>query len=72
MKILENLIEILESSWDILLDSAPYVLFGFFIAGLLKAFLPKDFINRHLGNRSRSSVLKAAFWVFQSRYAVAG
>jgi uncharacterized protein len=51
---------ILKASWDVLLDSAPYVLLGFFMSGLLKAFLPDNFVARHLGGRGMGSVLKAA------------
>lgn len=33
----------LAESWNVLCLSAPYMLFGFFVAGLLKAFIPDDF-----------------------------
>ncbi|UZP66314.1 SO_0444 family Cu/Zn efflux transporter [Desulfovibrio mangrovi] len=48
--------------WDILLEASPYVLFGFFVAGLLKGFLPADFVARHLGKGKRAPVLKAALF----------
>lgn len=51
---------ILQSSWTVLLDSAPFVLLGFFMSGLLKAFLPDDFVAKHLSGRGIGSVLKAA------------
>jgi uncharacterized membrane protein YraQ (UPF0718 family) len=53
-------IEILASAWGILLDSAPFLLFGFLAAGLIKAFIPDDAVARHLGTKSTSSVLKAS------------
>ncbi len=53
---------ILSASWNLLCLSAPYMLFGFFVAGLLKAFIPDDFIARHLGRDNRSSLLKAALF----------
>ncbi len=53
---------ILLESWNVLCLSAPYLLFGFFVAGLLKAFIPGDFIARHLGKENRSSVVKAALF----------
>ncbi len=56
------ILEIIHESWKILCLSAPYMLFGFFIAGLLKAFIPDDFIARHLGQNKRSSLLKAALF----------
>lgn len=46
--------------WGILLESSPYVLLGFFVAGLLKAFLPKDFISTHLGGNGLKSIVKAS------------
>jgi len=46
--------------WQILAEAAPYVLFGFFAAGLLKALLPQDAVSRHLGRRSVGAVLKAS------------
>ncbi len=52
--------EVLLASWGVLLESAPYVLLGFFVAGLFKAFLPSDFITKHLGGNGVSSILKAS------------
>ncbi len=54
------LARILMESWSILLDSAPYVLFGMLMAGLVKTFLPENFVARHLGGKSAGSVLKAS------------
>jgi len=44
----------------VLLDSSAYVLFGFFISGLLKAYLPADFVRRHLGKGRISGIVKAS------------
>ena len=56
-----SLIEaIFKESWQVLTLSAPYLLLGFTIAGLLKAFLPADFIARHLGQENNASIVKAA------------
>jgi uncharacterized membrane protein YraQ (UPF0718 family)/copper chaperone CopZ len=41
-------------------EMAPYLLFGFLFAGLLKAFFPTDGIARFMGKRSFRSVLNAA------------
>lgn len=49
-------------SWDVLVESAPYVLFGFFAAGILKAYLPNQLVAKHLGKNSTSSVLKASLF----------
>ncbi len=55
-------IGILTECWQILLESAPYVLLGFFAAGLLKALVPEETIVRHLGKSSTGSVLKASLF----------
>lgn len=51
---------ILLESWHILNESAIYVLLGFVVAALFKAFIPEDLLARHLGGKSLSSVLKAS------------
>jgi len=51
---------ILAECWHILAEAAPYVLFGFFAAGLLKALLPDDLVARHLGGNSTRAVIKAS------------
>ncbi|MCF6180111.1 MAG: SO_0444 family Cu/Zn efflux transporter [Geopsychrobacter sp.] len=48
--------------WQILLEAAPYVLFGFFAAGLLKAWVPEDLVAKHLGKSNTGSVIKAALF----------
>lgn len=48
--------------WQMILESAPYLLIGLFIAGLLRAFLPQEFLARHLGNNSLGSAFKAALF----------
>ncbi len=50
----------LNSVWWILAEAAPYVLFGFLAAGLLRGLLPPDLVSRHLGGQSVGSVLKAS------------
>lgn len=54
------LYKVLLASWGVLLESAPYVLLGFFVAGLFKAFLPGDFVTRHLGGNGIGSIVKAS------------
>ena len=58
-----NLIEgICRDSWNILLESSVYILFGILIAGMLNVVLNPSFIINHLGTGRFSSVLKAAFF----------
>ena len=56
------IIGVLLASWNVLFESAPYVLFGFFAAGLLKAYLPEQLVAAHLGERSTLSVIKASLF----------
>ena len=62
MKLGNKLIEIALAYWEIMLASSVFILFGFFVAGLLKGFLPTDFIERHLGKKSKTGILKAALF----------
>jgi uncharacterized membrane protein YraQ (UPF0718 family) len=48
--------------WGIFVESAPFVLFGFLAAGLLKGLLPEDLVSRHLGRNSAGSVIKASLF----------
>lgn len=53
---------IMAASWEILLASAVFILFGFLVAGLLKGFVPTGFIEKHLGGNKKSGIFKAAFF----------
>ncbi|MDZ7723932.1 MAG: permease [candidate division KSB1 bacterium] len=44
---------------NILLESAPYVILGFLIAGILRFYVPQDIMQRHLGGRSPGTLLKS-------------
>lgn len=50
--------------WDALVsmtaEMAPYLLLGFFIAGLLRVFVPRTLYSRHLAKPGMKSVVKAA------------
>jgi hypothetical protein len=59
---LQTINHLATASWHILALSAPYMLLGFIGAALLKAFIPDDFIARHLGSQSSSSLVKAALF----------
>lgn len=43
-------------------EMAPYLLFGFFAAGVLSVFISAETVEKHLGGRGLGPVLKAAFW----------
>lgn len=57
-----GLVHIVAAAWDILLASSVFVLFGFFVAGLLRGFIPTHFIERHLGGRKKAGVFKASLF----------
>ena len=48
--------------WELTGAMAPYILFGLFFAGVLHEWLPKDFIQRHLGRDNVLSVLKSTLF----------
>lgn len=52
----------LQILWQVLLEAAPFLLLGFFFAGLIKAFLNQEIIQKHLGKSNFSSVFKAALF----------
>jgi uncharacterized protein len=54
------LLEILTESWKLLQESSIYVLFGIFVAGLMRVFVRPEAVSRHLGRGKVLSVLKAA------------
>ncbi len=53
---------IIGQSWNILLDSSVYILFGILVAGMLNVAMNPGFIINHMGKGRYSSVVKAAFF----------
>jgi uncharacterized protein len=54
------LVEVLRASWQLLNQSAFYILFGLLVGGLLKTFLSPAYVAAHLGKGRFISVFKAA------------
>ena len=58
------MLQYIEKYWDALImmlaEMAPYLLLGFFFAGLLRALVPKSIYRKHLAPRNMKSVVKAA------------
>lgn len=46
--------------WFTLAEMSPYLLFGFFVAGLLGALVSRDWVERHLGGRGFWPLVKAS------------
>jgi len=57
---LNFILNVLHASWNLLIDSSVYILFGLIIAGLLRVFLNPGSVAKHLGRGRFISVLKAA------------
>ena len=57
---MEAAISIVIKSWDVMAIMAPYLLLGFFVAGVLSAFVPVSFIEKHLGKRGFKQIVKAS------------
>ena len=48
--------------WNVLADMSPYLLFGFFFAGIFSVFISQRFVERHLGDKGIWPILKASFF----------
>ncbi len=57
---MELLNDILINAWNVTAVMAPYLLLGFFVAGVLGAFVPVSFIENHLGKRGLWQIVKAS------------
>jgi len=60
MEIFEIIGRVVVALWDVTLDMAPYLLFGFLLAGLLSVLLPTAWVKRHLSGRGFKQVVKAS------------
>ncbi len=45
---------------DLFMESAPWLMLGLLVAGLMKGFIPEDLLARHLGKPGFGATLKAA------------
>lgn len=52
--------ELLTNFGQLFLISAPWLLLGLFIAGVINVYLPKDFLHKHLGKEGFLTTVKAA------------
>jgi len=57
---MELLVNILAQAWNVTAIMAPYLLLGFFVAGVLGTFVPASFIENHLGKRGLWQIVKAS------------
>ncbi|HOZ47952.1 MAG TPA: SO_0444 family Cu/Zn efflux transporter [Candidatus Hydrogenedentes bacterium] len=54
--------DVLEGSWAVLTEMAPYLLFGFLVAGALSVLLSPEKIERYLGGQGLGPVIKASLF----------
>lgn len=54
--------DLLLGIWDVTGQMAPYLLFGFFVAGLLSVFVSAAWVERHLGGRGVVPVIKSVLF----------
>jgi uncharacterized protein len=59
---MEYIIEVAEKSWELLVASSIYILFGILIGGLLKVFISPASVSKHLGTGRVMSVIKASLF----------
>ncbi len=57
---MELLLGILKEIWLVTVAMAPYLLFGFLMAGVLSVLISQDYVRRHLGGGGWLQSLKAA------------
>ncbi len=62
MNIAEPLIVVFIEFWDTLSEMAPYLLFGFFVAGVLSVVIRPEMVERHLGGQGIRQVLKSTLF----------
>lgn len=55
-------VDILIGFWKILCEMAPYLLFGFFVAGILSVFISASTVEKQLGGRGIWPVVKASLF----------
>jgi len=49
-------------SWRVLCEMAPYLLFGFVVAGILSVVISPETVERHLGGKGMMPIFKAALF----------
>jgi len=59
---MEFVIEIVVASWSVLTEMSPYLLLGFFFAGVLSVLISPEWVERHLGGSGLGQVFKASLF----------
>jgi len=62
IEMVEILIKFAREFWLAVSEMAPYLLFGFFMAGVLSVLVSQETVERHIGRRGLLSVFKASMF----------
>ena len=62
MEMLDILMRLVAESWVVLGQMAPYLLFGFLVAGVLSVCISPEWVERHLGGRGLRPVVAASLF----------
>lgn len=62
MQVVQVIWQVLVEFWHVLAEMAPFLLFGFLVAGILSVFLSARMIQRHLGGGGFWTMVKAAIF----------
>lgn len=56
----EMITKVFVGCWSVLTEMAPYLLFGFLVAGVLSVIISRAFVEKHLGGRGIGAIFKAS------------
>jgi uncharacterized membrane protein YraQ (UPF0718 family)/copper chaperone CopZ len=59
---MDVLMTFVAAAWSVLTEMAPYLLLGFFFAGLLSVLISAEWVERHLGGSGLGQVFKASLF----------
>ncbi len=60
--ITQYFIQVVFDFWGTIAEMSPYLLFGFFVAGILSILISQNFVERHLSGRGIWPVIKASLF----------
>jgi hypothetical protein len=58
---MEYIIEPIQQTWNVIAAMAPYLLLGFLVSAILKAYVSPNLVKNHLGRGKWTDTLKATF-----------
>ncbi len=55
------MMELVSIFWNLVLESAPWLLFGYLLAGIIKQVIPSSWVEKQLSGKGFAPILKGAF-----------